>query len=384
MASFFTRKLIDWNREENDRHMPWKGEKDPYRIWISEIILQQTRVEQGWAYYERFIASFPDIQSLATASDDEVFKHWEGLGYYSRCRNLIFTARQIHTERKGIFPQTYPEIAALKGVGPYTAAAIASFAFGLPYAVVDGNVIRVISRVFGIDAPADQPASRKLFTEKAQMLLNTRCPAEYNQAIMDFGATICKPQLPRCGDCPFQSDCQAYLLGRVSELPVKSKKIQKKKRFLHYLILENSGQFYIRKRIASDIWQDLFEFHLIEADRLLDSKELLDLPEVRAILHPHSYELILASGARRQLLSHQELQGRFFHIKLNGSPSLPGDYQPVGRAMLRNAAFPRFILSYLQENTYFQGAEVQSFNEKGEAHERGKQGDADRKSGKRP
>jgi A/G-specific adenine glycosylase len=366
MASFFTRKLLDWNRGMNDRQMPWKGEKDPYRIWISEIILQQTRVEQGWAYYERFIASFPDIQALATAPDEEIFKHWEGLGYYSRCRNLIFTARQIHVERKGMFPNTYPEIAALKGIGPYTAAAIASFAFGLPYAVVDGNVIRVISRVFGIDAPADQPASRKLFTEKAQMLLDVRHPAEYNQAIMDFGATICKPQSPRCSVCPFQSDCQAYAFGRIAELPVKSKKIQKKKRFLHYLILEYNGQLFIRKRTARDIWQQLFEFHLIEADRLLETRELLDLPEVRAIVHPHSFELIMVSGARRQLLSHQELQGGFFHLKLNHPPSLPTGYQPVSRERLRDAAFPRFILSYLEENAYFQSAEVQSFNEKGE------------------
>jgi A/G-specific adenine glycosylase len=355
MASFFARKLLEWNNVENDRIMPWKGEKDPYRIWISEIILQQTRVEQGWAYYERFIDSFPDIQSLAMAKDDEVFKLWEGLGYYSRCRNLLFTARQLFTQNQGVFPDTYPEIAALKGIGPYTAAAIASFAFGLPYAVVDGNVIRVLSRVFGMDAPADQPASRKLFTEKAQSLLDIQCPGIYNQAIMDFGATICKPQSPRCTDCPFQSDCQAYIYNRISELPVKSKKTQKKKRFLHYLILEYRGLFFIRKRTERDIWQQLFEFHLVEADGLLDTGELLKRPDVRSILLPQAIERIDMSGDRRQLLSHQELQGRFFHVHMNRLPSLPDDYSQVPKDELRNAAFPRFILSYLEENAYFQG-----------------------------
>jgi len=212
----------------NNRAMPWKGEKDAYKIWLSEIILQQTRVEQGWDYYNRFIERFPQIQLLADAKDEEVFKLWEGLGYYSRCKNLLATARFITQEKRGIFPSAYKDILHLKGVGPYTAAAIASFAFNLPHAVVDGNVSRVLSRFFGIATPIDSTAGKQEFTALAQALLDQQSPGIYNQAIMDFGATICKPQLPLCADCPLQAECTAFQTGKISDLPVKEKKLQKK------------------------------------------------------------------------------------------------------------------------------------------------------------
>lgn len=354
MPVFFTKRMIEWNRMENDRSMPWKGEKDPYKIWISEIILQQTRVEQGWAYYERFIARFPDIQALATAKEEEVFKYWEGLGYYSRCRNLLFSARFMHTECKGVFPKTYEGIAALKGVGPYTAAAIASFAYGLPHAVVDGNVIRVLSRFLGWDIPVDQPASKKLFFEKADELLDKKNPAEYNQAIMDFGAVICKPRAPLCATCPLQTGCKAYALGMVDQLPVKAKKIEKKKRFLHYLILEYKGEFFLRKRVEKDIWQNLFEFCLIEAASLLDENQLMQLPVVQQIIQQKRFKLIETSSSRKQVLSHQLLEGRFFHVRLSARPKLPGDYISLPQASLKNYPFPRFIQAYLKEKSYIQ------------------------------
>src|SRR5579859_1431456 len=194
----FTKTLLGWNSSGNFREMPWKGEKDPYKVWLSEVILQQTRVQQGWAYYEKFINAFPTIKDLAAALEQKVFKLWEGLGYYSRCRNLIATARKISDEYNGRFPHTYEEILALKGVGPYTAAAIASFAYNLPHAVVDGNVVRVLARFFGITTAADTTSGKKQFAELATALLDPSQAGIYNQAIMDFGATVCTPRNPQC------------------------------------------------------------------------------------------------------------------------------------------------------------------------------------------
>ena len=220
--------------------MPWKGEKDPYKIWLSEIILQQTRVEQGLAYYTNFIKTFPTVHQLAKAPDEKVFKLWEGLGYYSRCRNLLATARFISKELKGKFPDNYESIKALKGIGPYTAAAISSFAYNLPHAVVDGNVFRVLARVFGISKSIDSTEGKKQFTVLAEELLDKNHPGLYNQAIMDFGAVICKPAAPLCDTCVFKKECYAFRHNKVNALPVKEKKINIKKRWFYYLVLEYS------------------------------------------------------------------------------------------------------------------------------------------------
>jgi A/G-specific adenine glycosylase len=349
MSNFFAEGLIAWNKSSNKREMPWKGEKDPYKIWISEIILQQTRVEQGWDYYERFIKSFPTVIHLAEAPEDQVFKHWEGLGYYTRCRNLIATARFIATNNNGVFPDNYNDIAALKGIGPYTAAAISSFAFKLPHAVVDGNVIRVLSRVFGIDAPVDESSSRKLFAALADELLYREDPAAYNQAIMDLGATICKPKGPECGICPFREDCQALILNCIDRLPNKQKKPAKKKRFLHYLIIDHNGKLYLRKRAGKDIWQNLFEFCLYESDRLLEAEELVKTPFFQETLGGASYNMIHVSPAKRQQLTHQELNGRFFRIKVKTRPRGLDEFIPIAEDEISKLAMPRFILSYLHE-----------------------------------
>jgi len=215
--AFFTPSLMEWHRVENRRMMPWKGERDPYRIWLSEIILQQTRVEQGLAYYEKFIREFPTIADLAAAPEKKIFKLWEGLGYYSRCRSLIHTAKFITDHYKGKFPRDFESITQLKGVGPYTAAAIASFAFDLPYAVLDGNVNRVIARVFGVSTSIDTTVGKKFFSELAQSLLDKAEPGLYNQAIMDLGATICKPRSPLCDRCPFYDNCEARLHNLVDQ-----------------------------------------------------------------------------------------------------------------------------------------------------------------------
>ena len=226
--AYFTHRLLQWNSTENNRQMPWKGEKDPYKIWLSEIILQQTRVEQGLAYYNRFIEKFPSIDKLATAPETTVFKLWEGLGYYSRCKNLIATAKHISEELKGKFPDAYMDILNLKGVGPYTASAIASFAYNLPHAVVDGNVMRVLARYFAIDTPIDSTEGKNYFTILANKLLDKNQASFYNQAIMDFGATVCKPQLPLCPTCPLQKECVAYKNNAVQGYPVKEGKLVKK------------------------------------------------------------------------------------------------------------------------------------------------------------
>ncbi len=226
-----------WHRNQNRRSMPWKGEPDPYRIWLSEIILQQTRVEQGTAYYEKFILGFPTIRELALAPEKEVFKYWEGLGYYSRCRNLIATAKKIIEEYNGRFPSSYSEILALPGVGPYTAAAIASFAFSLPFAVVDGNVERVLSRYFGISTPTQSAAGKKLYNAIASDLLDKDHPALYNQAIMDFGATVCKPRNPLCDQCVHSENCQAFQHRWVNKLPIKKSVAPPRKKRWYYIIL---------------------------------------------------------------------------------------------------------------------------------------------------
>src|SRR6185437_15766843 len=235
---FFFEFLIKWNRNKNKREMPWKGEKDPYKIWISEIILQQTRVQQGLTYYNRFIEAWPNIKSLAEANEQKVYKLWEGLGYYSRCRNLMASARYINDELGGRFPDTYEDILSLKGIGDYTASAIASFAFNQPYAVVDGNVFRVLARFFRIHAPIDSTEGKKIFRSLANMLLDKSNPAEYNQAIMDFGAIVCKPLLPSCSECPLQKKCVASQKNLVGLLPIKAKGIKTRQRFFNYLVVE--------------------------------------------------------------------------------------------------------------------------------------------------
>jgi A/G-specific adenine glycosylase len=266
--------LLRWNQTENKRQMPWKGEQDPYKIWLSETILQQTRVEQGLKYYERFIKDLPTIRDLAAAPEQQVFKLWEGLGYYSRCRNLIATAKDIVQNMDGLFPTSYEGVLALKGVGPYTAAAITSFAYNAPYAVLDGNVFRVLSRIFNIELPIDSAGGKKLFKSLAQGLLPVDQAGTYNQALMDFGATICKP-LPECARCFFNRHCKAFLLNKQAALPVKEKKAAVRHRWFHYFVLEQGGSVAIGQRTAKDIWQGLYELILIESDRQLQKLDAL-------------------------------------------------------------------------------------------------------------
>lgn len=343
--------LLKWNQEQNTRQMPWKGEKDPYKIWLSEIIMQQTRVEQGLNYYNKFIKIFPDIHKLVNAADEKVFKLWEGLGYYTRCRNLIATARYISKERDGKFPDTYEKIKALKGIGPYTAAAISSFAFNLPHAVVDGNVFRVLARVFGIDKPVDSTRGKKFFTHLANELLDKKLPGLYNQAIMDFGAVVCKPAAPLCTTCVFKKKCIAFLNNKVNELPVKKKKINIKKRWFYYLVFEYKNETAIRQRTEKDIWQDLYEFPLIESVSDVDKKNILQQADKEKWLLKKGYEILSVSPLFKQQLSHQLIAGQFINVRLRQKPELKNDWLWMTKNKINKYAFPKFINQYLQQKT---------------------------------
>jgi A/G-specific adenine glycosylase len=346
---FFTEKLLEWNREMNTRNMPWKGEKNPYRIWLSEIILQQTRVEQGWPYYERFIENYPTVKKLAAAPEEEVFRLWQGLGYYARCKNMLAAAREITNLHQGKFPDQYEQIKALKGIGPYTAAAIASFAFNLPYAVLDGNVFRVLSRFFGIETPIDSTAGRKQFDTLAQELLPDGASSEYNQSIMDFGAVVCKPQQPLCTDCPLRKKCVALHQQLVSLLPVKTKKLQIKKRYFNYLLVNYKEQIFIRKRTDSDIWQNLHEFILIETPAPSDITEIQMSEAFQHLLGNTSFEIDRVSVPFKQQLTHQTIHSQFISVTVKKPPVLPG-YTLVARNSLNNYAFPKTITTFLESN----------------------------------
>ncbi len=323
--------------------MPWKGEKDSYKIWLSEIILQQTRVEQGLPYYQKFIRHYPTVIALANAPEDQVLKDWEGLGYYSRARNLHAAAKYIANHLDGVFPNTYESIRNLKGIGPYTAAAIASFGFGLPYAVLDGNVYRVLARIFGIDIPTNTPQAQKWFSALAQELLDPDNPAGHNQAMMDFGAICCTPSQPQCTLCPFQHHCRARLQDKVAILPVKQKGALRKKRTFHYLILHHSGQVYVRKRSEKDIWKGLWEFPCTET------------PISEVLL---SAAMAKVSGPFRQLLTHQEITAFFYEMEfpdaipqeITESGLLTGCQTMPFVELKKNNAFPKVFDCFFLSN----------------------------------
>ena len=330
----FALTLLKWFREYG-RELPWRQTHDPYAIWLSEIILQQTQVKQGWDYWERFMRRWPTVEDLAGATEDEVLREWQGLGYYSRARNLHYAAKQIVT--LGHFPDTIEDIKQLKGVGDYTAAAIGSIAFGLPAAVVDGNVYRVLSRHFGIDTPINTTEGKKTFTVLAQSLLPEKEASAYNQAIMDFGAIQCTPQSPHCSDCPLQETCAAFREGRVGELPVKQKTLKVKERHLIYIYIRCKGETAIRRRGSGDIWQGLWEPLLIENGTLNIEDWLRDN------LHFPIFNLQLIAKGVKRVLTHRILMADFFLLEVGEKPVVPPDYIWIKETELDQYAVPRLI-----------------------------------------
>ena len=323
----FAATLLQWFKN-NERSLPWRETKDAYAIWLSEVILQQTRIVQGMSYWERFMAKWPTVNDLAAATENEVLKAWQGLGYYSRARNLHTAARQV--VELGGFPQTFKELKTLKGVGDYTAAAIASIAFGEPVAVVDGNVYRVLSRYYGIDTPIDSTEGKKEFQALAQSLLPINEPADYNEAIMDFGATQCTPNSPHCSACPLCETCVAFREQRINELPVKSKKVKQRERHFTYLCIEYEGKIAIHQRGAGDIWQGLWEFP--QAEQLTSSEDSAWKTEAQ----------LLQKGVKH-ILTHQILLADIYLWQPTRRPQLPSEFIWIEKQDLENYALPRLI-----------------------------------------
>jgi A/G-specific adenine glycosylase len=351
MEPIFTQMLMNWHLTENARQMPWKGVKDPYRIWLSEIILQQTRVEQGWIYYENFIKKYPTIQDLAKAKDAIVFKLWEGLGYYNRCKNLLETARKIDAEFGGKFPESYETLLTLKGVGPYTAAAIASFAFQLPHAVVDGNVYRVLSRYFGIQLPIDSTEGKKYFQELADRVLSKNDSAGYNQAIMDFGATVCKPFAPGCIECPLHQHCKAFKETIVNQLPVKEKRLTKKKRNFNYFIFEFKQQIFIQKRTRKDIWENLYEFYLLESDETIQWNQIAILDFLKSQLGIPIALIKEQSEIFIQKLTHQQINAKFIRVELLKKPNSLRKQDWISLPKIADLPFPKIVNDWLSKTS---------------------------------
>ncbi|WP_071145302.1 A/G-specific adenine glycosylase [Bacteroides ihuae] len=341
----FSDRLISWY-EMYKRDLPWRDITDPYKIWISEIILQQTRVAQGYNYFLRFIERFPSVIALAEADEDEVLKYWQGLGYYSRARNLHAAAKSIN----GIFPNTYTKVLALKGVGEYTAAAICSFAYNMPYAVVDGNVYRVLSRYLGIEVPIDSTQGKKLFAAFAADLLDKKRPALYNQAIMDFGAIQCTPSTPDCARCPLSDSCVALSKGQVKLLPVKQHKTKTTNRYFNYLYVSMGDFTFINKRTDNDIWKNLFELPLIETPHSFAEEDFLALDQVRDLFCSGESPVIrLVCRDVKHVLSHRVIYANFYEVVLPDGSQSCSKYMKVRKEELGKYAVSRLVHIFFEK-----------------------------------
>lgn len=335
----FSEQLLQWYATHK-RDLPWRNISDPYRIWVSEIILQQTRVVQGYDYYLRFIETFPTVEDLAAASEDEVMRVWQGLGYYSRARNMHFAAKQIVLQKH--FPTSYDGVRELKGIGDYTAAAICSFAFNLRCAVVDGNVYRVLSRFFGIDTPIDTSAGKKEFKVLAEELLPIRNVADYNQALMDFGALQCVPTSPRCELCPLNDACVANMQQRVDSYPVKSHRVKTKDRFFVYIRIQTPAGLWLHRRKNNDIWKGLYEFPLLEYDHRPEFSEILENPFVKQLGTEGVWSTMRESI--KHVLTHQNLWTDAYSLRFDKEVKVPEDFFEINPSDLSNYALPKLLL----------------------------------------
>ncbi|MCK3682924.1 A/G-specific adenine glycosylase [Maribellus sp. YY47] len=329
------------------RYLPWRQTNDAYKIWISEIILQQTRVAQGTDYYHRFIERFPTVTDLASAHEDEVLKLWQGLGYYSRARNLHAAAKTIANNYSGIFPNKYETIIKLKGIGPYTAAAIASIAFSLPFATIDGNVYRVLSRYFGIATPIDSTQGKKEFTLLANEVLDKNAPGLHNQALMEFGALQCVPKSPKCFECPLHSSCHAFANDLVSNLPVKEKKTRQSLRYFYYYLLESGSTILMEKRTQNDIWKNLYQLPLLESDRELSDQEILncEIP----FLSRGKYNITAVSETRKHILSHRIIMARTIRAEISEESVISKALLRVNKKDISKFAVPRLVELFLKD-----------------------------------
>lgn len=341
--------LIGWY-SYNKRALPWRETKDPYKIWVSEIILQQTRVKQGLDYYYRFIDKYPDVQSLANSSIDELLKIWQGLGYYSRARNMHYTANEIVDKFKGEFPSSYDDLLKLKGIGDYTASAIASIAFNQTTAVLDGNVFRVISRFFGISESTQTVSGKKVFKQKLEKLIPKKDPGIFNQAIMEFGALQCTPHNPDCINCPLKTSCFAFNHQMIAELPVKKQKVKQKDRFFNYLLILTDEYTFIEQRTSNDIWKLLYQLPLIETTQKVSINELQENKLWINIFNHCELEIDPSPVEKKHILSHQKIHARFYKIKIkNLNGTLVKKYQKIHLNELQNIGVPKLIENYIAQ-----------------------------------
>lgn len=345
----FSKQLIEWYKQ-NKRDLPWRNTKNPYKIWLSEIILQQTRVNQGWSYYTKFINQFPTIIDLANATEEEVLKLWQGLGYYSRARNLHFTAKHIAFNLNGFFPTDYNEILKLKGVGEYTAAAISSFAYNQPFPVVDGNVFRVLTRIFGIETPIDSNEGKKAIYSLAHELIDSKRPLLFNQAIMEFGALQCIPKSPSCKSCIFNQNCYASINNMVTLFPIKQNKIKQRFRYFNYLVfISERNSTLLHKRIENDIWKNLYDFPLVETDKPIENIETLIL---HSDFHTFKKQLqalffIKKSSPIKHVLSHQKIIATFWIVHTSDISKIKKDYTEINLDDIEIYPVPVLIENYI-------------------------------------
>jgi A/G-specific adenine glycosylase len=344
----FALSIQSWYRQ-NHRKLPWRETKNPYKIWLSEVIMQQTRVEQGKSYYFKFVENFPDVFSLAAADEQEVLRLWQGLGYYSRARNLHKCAKSVVKDYHGKFPESYQELQKLKGIGKYTAAAIASFAFDQSVPVVDGNVFRVLARYFDIPDDIAQPKSFTTFFNIASEIIPEDDASTFNQAIMELGATICTPKKFDCENCPLSQDCIARIQHKQSELPIKKKKIKIKNRYLYYLLWQKSGKLAMKKRGANDIWQGLFDFDLIETNISLSKEEVFE----KVYEKYSNAEVVEISEPIKHILSHQRLEAVFVELKsFNDNILEDNSLKYYTKQEVEQLPKPRLIENYLTSKDF--------------------------------
>ena len=351
----FSASLISWYYS-NKRNLPWRLTTNVYHIWVSEIILQQTRVAQGTQYYNRFLERFPDVFALTNADESEVLKIWQGLGYYSRARNMHAAARQIVNEYNGVFPADYKSLIKIKGIGNYTACALLSFGYNLPYPVIDGNVKRVISRIFAIKQEINSPEATSLITEKLEKVFDKENPSDFNQAIMEFGALQCKPGLPDCPNCVFNSICRAFKKGQVLKYPLISKKQIELRRYFNYIVpvfyRRNNAFTFLHKRNGNDIWKNLYEFPLIEMDRILSEKEIMMHDNFRKIFPMKRIKVLSKSEPVIHKLTHQIIHARFIHIEIEEDFS-QNDLLEILITDLKLFPISRLVEKYLISKNYF-------------------------------
>ena len=340
----FSLEIYKWYNI-NKRDLPWRGSIDPYKIWISEIILQQTRVAQGMSYYDRFVEAFPTIFDLANASEDTVLKLWQGLGYYSRARNLHFTAKYIVINYKGIFPNDYKTILSLNGIGNYTAAAIASIAFDLPHASVDGNVYRVISRYFGISTPIDSEQGKAEIQKIANDLIDKKNPGFHNQAFMEFGALQCLPKSPDCNSCTLNDKCYASNHNLTDRIPAKEKKVKQRTRYFYYYIIVCQNSILLEKRTGNDIWKNLHQFPLIESDKELSDLEILSM---KIPVSAMNINFKSVTSPVKHVLTHQIIYARFIQIETDSYNLKESNSLQVNKKDIYKFAVPRLLENYLK------------------------------------